>query len=249
VTTHLYCVLPHEMRGSLPSGLSGLAGERVRALLVDGLVAWVSDVKRTIPVSVEGVRAHDAVVEAALETGTTPVPARFGQRFESDDACREALRNRAASVESLLADVHGSIEMTLIITPSTRRMIRELEPVLPEMFDSETERPDRRYLDSLRRREATTGAIKSAMDELVRALSVAAGPLLRRTTVLDQVSRLPLRTVSHLIARDRVAAYRAAVAGVESGAELRLLVIGPRAPYSFSSLTDSGGRHGMNLAD
>ncbi len=79
---------------------------------------------------VDGVRDHDAVVEAALDTGTTPVPARFGQRFDSDDACREALRNRAASVESVLADVQGSIEMTLIITPSTRRMIRDLEPVL-----------------------------------------------------------------------------------------------------------------------
>jgi hypothetical protein len=249
VTTHLYCVLPHEMRGALPPGLSGLAGGRVRTLLVDGLVAWVSDVERAAPVSVDGVRAHDAVVEAALETGTTPVPARFGQRFESDDACRQALRNRAASVESVLAEVHGSIEMTLIITPSTRRMIRDLEPVLPEMFDAETEGPGRRYLDSLRRREATTGAIKSAMDELLRALSRAAASLVRRTTVLEQVSRMPLRTISHLIAREQVPAYKAAVTGVEAGAELRFLVIGPRAPYSFSSLSDSGGRHGMNLAD
>jgi hypothetical protein len=237
------------MRGALPAGLAGLAGERVRTLMVDGLVAWVSDVERAVPVSVDGVRAHDAVVEAALETGTTPVPARFGQRFESDDACCEALRSRAASVESLLADVHGTVEMTLIITPSTRRMIRDLEPVLPEMFDSETEGPGRRYLDSLRRREATTGAIKSAMDELVRSLGRAAGSLVRRMTVLEQVSRLPFRTISHLIPRDQVAEYKAAVAGVEAGGELRFLVIGPRAPYSFSSLTDTGGRHGMNLAD
>src|SRR5689334_7761158 len=99
------------MGAAIPPGLSGLAGERVRVLEIDGLVAWVSDA-RTIPVSVDGVRAHDAVVEAALDTGTTPVPARFGQRFASDDACREALRNRAASVESVLADVQGTVEMT-----------------------------------------------------------------------------------------------------------------------------------------
>lgn len=237
------------MRAALPTGLSGLAGERVRVLHIDGLVAWVSDVARTIPVSVDGVRAHDAVVEAALETGTTPVPARFGQRFDSDDACREALRNRAASVESVLADVQGTVEMTLILTPSTRRMIRDLEPVLPEMFDGETETPGRRYLDSLRRREAVTGAVKSAMDELAVELNRAAGTLVRRATVLEQVSPLPLRTISHLVGRDDVGAYKAAVTAVEAGGDLRFLLIGPRAPYSFSSLTDAGGRHGMNLAD
>jgi hypothetical protein len=221
----------------------------VRTLFVDGLVAWVSDVARQLPVSVDGVRAHDAVVEAALETGTTPVPARFGQRFASDDACREALRSRAASVESVLADVQGSVEMTLILTPSTRRMIRDLEPVLPEMFDSEEEGPGRRYLDSLRKKEAVTGAVKSAIDELAKALNKAAGALVRRATVLEQVSPLPLRTISHLIARDDVADYMSAVASVEAGGDLRFLLIGPRAPYSFSALTDSGGRHGMKLAD
>ena len=248
MTTHLYCILPHDMGAAIPPGLSGLAGERVRVLEIDGLVAWVSDA-RTIPVSVDGVRAHDAVVEAALDTGTTPVPARFGQRFASDDACREALRNRAASVESVLADVQGTVEMTLILTPSTRRMIRDLEPVLPEMFDTDTEAPGRRYLDSLRRREAVTGAVKSAMDELAATLNRAAGTLVRRATVLEQVSPLPLRTISHLVARDDVSAYKSAVTAVEAGGELRFLLIGPRAPYSFSALTDAGGRHGMNLAD
>ena len=97
--THLYCVLPQDERIELPDGLSGVAGARVRAIPVDGVVAWVSDVERDVPVSVEGVRAHDAVVEAALEMGSTPVPARFGQRFADDAACRDALSSRAASVE------------------------------------------------------------------------------------------------------------------------------------------------------
>jgi hypothetical protein len=249
VTTHLYCVLPHDMRAALPPGLAGLAGERVRTLLVDGLVAWVSDVARAVPVSVEGVRAHDAVVEAALDTGTTPVPARFGQRFDSDDACRDALRSRSASVESLLADVQGFVEMTLIVTPSTKRMIRDLEPVLPEMFDAEGEGPGRRYLDTLRKREAKTGVVNAGIDDLARELSRAAGQLVRRATVLERVAPLPLRTISHLVARQDVAAYRAAVTSIEAGGDVRFLLIGPRAPYSFSALTDSGGRHGMNLAD
>lgn len=74
MTTHLYCVLPDDIGKEIPAGLSGLAGARVRALPVDGLIAWVSDVARDVRVSFDGVRAHDAVVEAALETGRPPCP-------------------------------------------------------------------------------------------------------------------------------------------------------------------------------
>src|SRR3954465_919525 len=126
MSTHLYCVLPSEVPTDVPSGLTGVEGGSVRALPVDHLVAWVSDVERDIPVSIDGVRAHDAVVEAALESGSTPVPARFGQRFADDDACRAALALRGESVESLLASMQGLVEMTILITPSTQRMVREL---------------------------------------------------------------------------------------------------------------------------
>jgi hypothetical protein len=249
MTTHLYCVLPHRVHASVPPGLSGLAGAAVRALSVADLVAWVSDAARSLSVSVEGVRAHDAVVEAALETGSTPVPARFGQRFDDDDACCAALASRAASVASLLATMQGYVEMTLIITPSTRRMVRDLEPVIPEMIEPDSTGAGRRYLDALRKRENTTGAVKKAIDELARALSEAAGPLVQRAMVHQSVTPLPLCTISHLVARGDVPRYKEAIAGVRSGSEFRYLMIGPRAPYSFSALSESGSAHGMNLAD
>jgi hypothetical protein len=259
MTTHLYCVLPHEMRESIPEGLSGLAGARVRAIPVDGIVAWVSDVQREVPVAIErvreqqlvdGVRAHDAVVEAALETGTTPVPARFGQRFENDDACRAALSSRAVLVESLLETIQGFVEMTLVITPSTRRMIRDLEPVLPEMADSDTLGAGRRYLETLQARESATGAIRRAMDELAAKLTAAAARFVTRSSVHEQLTRLPFKTISHLIGRGAVADYKQAVQSVAPDNEFRFLVIGPRAPYSFCALsTESGGMYGMNLAD
>jgi hypothetical protein len=52
-----------------------------------------------------------------------------------------------------------------------------------------------------------------------------------------------------LIARRDVARYKEAVSGVQTSTEFRYLVIGPRAPYSFSALSNSGGAHGMKLAD
>jgi hypothetical protein len=248
MTTHLYCVLPHEFRGVVPTGLSGVAGARVRALPVDDLVAWVSDAERGRPVSIEGIRAHNDVVEAAMETGSTPVPARYGQRFDNDDACRAALASRSPSVKQLLDTMQGFVEMTVLVTPSTMRMVRDLEPVIPEMLDSPGAGPGRRYLDTLRKREARTGEISQATDDIAERLDAAAAQFVERTLSHQTVTPMPLRTISHLVRREDVAAYRDAIERVNSSGDYRLLLIGPRAPYSFSALgSEPGGAHGMNL--
>jgi Gas vesicle synthesis protein GvpL/GvpF len=255
VTTHLYCVLPHALQGAVPAGLSGLFGAPVRALPVEGIVAWVSDVERGLPLSFEGVRAHDAVVDAALATGTTPVPIRFGQRFNDDEACRSALANRSASLQSLLTTVDGYVEMTLLLTPSTQRMLNDLQSVLPDIAEETAESgsdhgPGRRYLDTLRSRESTAGVLRRALDELLDRLAMVFAPFVHRTIVHEQVMRMPMRTVSHLIKRADIDAYREAAQSVELGArrESRFLLIGPRAPYSFCA-SSGEGRHGMKLAD
>ncbi len=250
MTTHLYCVLPNERRDDLPADLRGIDGARVRSIQVEGLVAWISDAERGVPVSIDGVRAHDAVVEAALETGVTPVPARFGQEFASDDACRGALVSYSESVNTLLADMQGFVEMTLILTPSTRRMLRDLEPGIPAMTDSRRPGAGREYMESLRAREAATGAVRRSLDSLAHKLTEATKAFVRRRAVHDQVTRLPLRTISHLVPRSDVAKYKEAAFAVGSTTELRFLVIGPRAPYSFCAIGNSDtGLHGMKLAD
>jgi hypothetical protein len=246
MSTHLYCVLPGDAP-DVPDALHGIDSGLVRALPVDGLVAWVSDVERNVPVSIEGVRAHDAVVEAALELGATPLPARFGQRFSGDDACREALSKRRAVIETLLSSIQGLVEMTILITPSTRRMLRELEPVIPEMFEPDVTGTGRKYLETLRSREAATGSAARATDALARRVGEATGTIVRKS--LNHLSG-PFRTISNLLSREDVAEFKRAVALVDRGLEFQFLVIGPRAPYSFSALkSDNGGVHGMNLAD
>ena len=114
MTTHLYCVLPHQLRGAIPAGLTAWPAARVRALAVDGLVAWVSDIERGAPVSIEGIRAHNDVVEAAMETGSTPVPARYGQRFDDDRRAAIALGSRAdVGRTRCSATMQGFVEMTV----------------------------------------------------------------------------------------------------------------------------------------
>jgi hypothetical protein len=249
MTTHLYCVLPRPLRGGAPTGVKGIGGAEVRAIPVDGLTAWVSDIGRRMPATIDGIRAHNDVVEAAMETGSTPLPARYGQRFDDDEACRAALIGRASSIEPLIAAMQGFIEMTVLITPSTNRMIRDLEPVIPEMFDSTTLGAGRRYLDTLRKREARTGEISEATDGIALELADAAAAFVERTLSHQTMTPMPLRTISHLVAREKVDAYRAAAAAVHGGSEYRILLIGPRAPYSFCALgSEPGGTHGMNLA-
>src|ERR1700749_3183788 len=158
MSTHLYCILPPTSLAAMPSGLRGIDGATVRALDVDHLVAWVSDVEPR-PAVMSGVREHDNVVEAALATGATPVPARFGQQFADDDACVAGIARQAGAVSSVLAAGQGFVEMTLILAPSTKRMVNELKPVLPEMID-EGPGIGRRYLDALRARESATGAVR-----------------------------------------------------------------------------------------
>lgn len=255
MSTHLYCVLPHRLRASIPATLTGIDGAPVRALMVGSLVAWVSDVDPSKRVVIDGVRAHDTVVEAALETGATPVPARYGQRFEHDDACRAALAVRATSIETLLDKVDGQVEMTLILTPSTRRMLRDLKPVLPEMIAQEEAGPDRgpgrQYLELVRARDSAASTLRRAMDGLAGRLAEAANRFVRRSAMHEQLTQLPVRTISHLISREMVEQYKEVVGAVRAGAEFRFLVIGPRAPYSFCGLGPAGGgsAHGMNLAD
>src|SRR5581483_9885777 len=124
-STHLYCVLPNDRRTAAGTSVAGIAGAPVRALTIDGLVAWVSDVPNDLPLTIELVRAHDAVVESALAVDVTPAPVRFGQRFKNDDAARDALAKHVPGLTALVNDVQGYVEMTLVLTPSTQRMLRD----------------------------------------------------------------------------------------------------------------------------
>jgi hypothetical protein len=232
----------------MPAGLAGIDAAPIRTLATYGIVAWVSDaVPRSKP-TYEGIRAHDAVVQAALDTGTTPAPVRFAQQFESDEACRRELDRVADAIAAMLAALQGFVEMTLILTPSTQRMLRDLEPVIPQPH-AERSGAGRQYLETLRAREAASAAVRRAMDPLAERLTWAAEPFVRRTTTHAEQLRMPMRTISHLVARDHIEAYRHAVQAVPGGADCRFLVVGPRPPYSFCGLRETDGHHGIKLAD
>lgn len=231
--THLYCLLPAASRDALPEATSGIDGAPVRSLVFGEIVAWVSDVAYRSSTPISSVRAHDAVIAAALSTGSTPLPARFGQRFPDDEACRSALGKRYPALATAVDAIQGFVEMTLLLTLAAPRE-EDLQPLPPAGAELGT---GRRYLEMLRAREDTARKFSENLDHLSDGLVAAVRGFIRQSSVQDGVKR-PFRTISHLIEREDVAAYTEAARAAQMPAECRMLVIGPRAPYTFTTSAD-----------
>ena len=230
--TYLYCVLTPADR---PPSLDGLAGAPVRALrLADGaLEAWVATVDRmTLRVSGRALATlaliHDQVVSAALGSGRTPLPARFGSLFPDDASCVRALGARASQLRTTLTHLSGKIEMSVILTSPNLRAGERSMP-LPARNESSA---GRRYLEVVRERarhaeqahaatETVFGHVRRAVHGFV--LEEAPGRATRGTA-----------SIAHLVRREDETRYRDAVEALETLNDVRLVIAGPRAPYSFA---------------
>src|SRR5688500_4467532 len=115
--THLYCLLPSRADVRAPS-LAGIGGAPARAPAIGASTARVgTGPDDAAAPAVGALRAHAAGAGAALERAT-PLPARFGQRFATDDDCRRALRRRDDAVAARLAEVDGCVEMRVLLVPA-----------------------------------------------------------------------------------------------------------------------------------
>ncbi len=238
--TYLYCVLTCDERGGeLPATVLGLDDGPVRQLVADGLEAWVSTVVSATPVAtVDSITQHDRVVSAALASGRTPLPARFGQTWASDTACAASIGERTAELEPVLRRVAGLVEMTVCtLLPGTPPVASA--PVAA----SDDAAPGRAYLEGLRARTNRERHLRTALEDLRQRVSGALGPLARGEVAEIRGSERALAlSVSYLVERGGEARFRAAVADVAREAAMRLVVAGPRAPYSFAPTPRQPGR-------
>nr|WP_083889584.1 GvpL/GvpF family gas vesicle protein [Nocardia pneumoniae] len=118
----LYAVTTAENVAEELGGITGVAGEPVRAVVSGGLAAVVG----TVPLEVFGedplrrnledlawleatARAHDAVVSALVRRGPV-VPLRLATVFLDDDRVHEMLDDRRADFDSALTLVSGRTE-------------------------------------------------------------------------------------------------------------------------------------------
>jgi hypothetical protein len=209
--------------------------------------AWVSTIATVSPrADVDAVRQHDAVVTAALATGRTPLPARFGQSWPSDAECVASVTQRASELEPLMRRVAGLVEMTVCT----------LLPGMPPARGGpgaarDAVAPGSAYLRQLRARADRERHLRTALETLRARVSRALAPLSRGEVAEIRGSDEALAlSVSYLVERGGEARFRRAVDEVAREAAARLVVAGPRAPYSFApAARQPGPSHADRPAD
>ncbi|HEU4565403.1 MAG TPA: GvpL/GvpF family gas vesicle protein [Gemmatimonadaceae bacterium] len=231
---YLYCFVPDDC-GAPPAGLAGVDGLPVRAAALGRLRAWVSDVPGPAPeATAERARAHDAVVRAAMAV-ETPLPARFGQVAADDAALAAAVEGRAASFAEALAHVRGAVEMTVRLLPGGAEASRPPGAAPRAVEGSAAVRSGRAYLERVRERTAAEEEWRRRAGFLQDEVSHAVAAIVRDETRPALLSPVATLAMAHLVPRERVGAYRAAIGGLrERDPALPMMLSGPWAPYSFA---------------
>jgi hypothetical protein len=218
---YLYAVLAEAPAGALPSGL---AGEAMRLVACDDLLAAVGDLASAPAVDEASLRAHDAAVRGLAAGASAVLPARFGSIAGDERALCDALRPRLDALREGLRAVRGCEQMTL-------RFARPDGDPAPATSSTSAASagPGTRYLDV---RRASAGDPR-AIPEVARVLDVLA-PLVRGERRQRHERPPLLASVYHLVARESLDAYRAAVASAAQDAGLRVTTSGPWPPYAFA---------------
>jgi hypothetical protein len=221
---YLYAVLAEAPAGPLPSGLSG---EPVRLVACDGVWAAVGDVAAAPAVDEASLRAHDAAVRRLAAGGAALLPARFGSLAGDERALCDALRPRLSAFREGLRAVRGCEQMTLRFARADADA-PEAGASHPAGSDAAAG-PGTRYLDA---RRAAAGDPR-AIPAVARVLDALA-PFVRAER-RERHERPPLlASVYHLVPRESLDAYRAAVEAAARGAALRVRSSGPWPPYAFA---------------
>jgi gas vesicle protein GvpL/GvpF len=221
---YLYAVLAEAPAGALPSGL---AGEPMRLVTCEDVLAAIGDVTSPPGLDAASLRAHDAAVRRLAAASSALLPARFGSVALDDAQLREALRPRLAAFREGLRTVRGCEQMTLrfsrLETAAPAESASLAEPPAPGGG------PGTRYLDA---RRASLGDPR-ALPEVRRVLDALA-PLVRGER-RERHDRPPLiASVYHLVGRDSLEGYRSAVESAARAAGVRVTSSGPWPPYAFA---------------
>lgn len=239
MTTWLYCLLSPPRPDLLPAGATGLGGTPVRLLATGGIEAWVSSVAARVDADLEGARTHNQVVEVAMSTGRTPLPARFGQRFADDAACLADIARRHAALDAALHRVDGAVEMgVLLVGASASPMARSERP---DVAATATSQPGHRYLETLRARAADDERWRAQVVEQLLAVDESVRALVRASSPAEVGHGRVAGSMAHLVTGQGVSAYRTAAARASLAPGFRVVVVGPRAPYSFCAVEEDVG--------
>jgi len=221
---HLYCLVPPGARPS--KGLAGIDGAPVTGLDEGPLGLWVSEMETAPRPTVDGIRAHDRVIRAAMDAGSTPLPMRFGQWFSNRRRLVDRLEEKGAAYQAALADLEGSVEMGVrIVDPSE---------ILRDSLREQSAGSGREFMEGLARLQRESRGRDELAQALAEDLRKRLGAVARRERVEPLEPGLGVVSIAHLVARSEVTAYRQVVENAgRDRPDLSYHRTGPWPPYSF----------------
>jgi len=242
MASYLYCVLQPARPEAVPPALQGIGATTVRVLsspALDPLEAWVGSVSDHELRAAGEARAaqallHNEVVNAALATGRTPLPARFGVYFADDAACANALVAHREELLQALNRVAGTVECSVLIVP------REASPQKPRRPSRSEAGAGRRYLEALREHADAKERRRTLVSAEADRVSEAVGQLVRAEG--RSTDSRGILSLVHLVPRNALAEYIAVISLAKADAPARMILGAVRAPYSFAvwNWTDTG---------
>ena len=199
----------------------GVCAERLRAVVVGGVVALVGDVAEVPTPSAVTLRAQDGVLRRLATVVDAVLPVRFGTLMADDAALSAALAPRTADLARALGRVSGCEQMTLRVWGE----VTAAAPALPLEGG-----PGTRYLAG-RRAAHERGRRVPELEPARRRL----GDLVREERA-ERHDRPPLlATVQHLVPRGSSARYIDAIDTARDGLRpWRVSVTGPWPAYAFA---------------
>jgi hypothetical protein len=226
----IFCV--YALVGSLHpvQKVTGIAGERLRAIPFHGVAAIVGEVRRQPAASTRNLRQYAAVIESIAARVPAILPVRFGTTFDDIAELTLALRSRGAATRQRLRAVRRRAQMTIRLVGSDPGdgPSRGQTPVMSRSGVRPRNKPTQgtQYL------QQRLAVLRTARE--VPELAPIR-PAIRRFVKDERVERRSgIVTVHHLIPRAMAERYRAAVERAVAQSGIRLTISGPFAPYAFA---------------
>jgi hypothetical protein len=230
---YLYCVLGD---GDLPpASVDGIMGQPLTAIRFDSLSAITSEFDAdTVPMNRENVLKHSAVINSVL-AHATPLPFRFGTLADETNL-RSFMTSRHEAIATRLNLLQGFLEMSVKIiwdpdsSGETAADTGEAESEDGAGAGTVFLKNKQRELSVSNSRVKQAEALSAALDTRIESLAKEKQINLRPNEKL-------VLAASHLVERRSIPAYREKLAefGIERP-DLRFLVSGPWAPYSFANI-------------
>ena len=224
---YLYAVLAEPAQPG-----AGLAGEPLCLVACSGLLVAAGEVETLPAVTPETLAAHDSVVRRLAGQVEAILPVRFGEHVREEGELSGLMASRSRELAEALEKVRGCEQMTL-------RVFGEPDPVTAVSADADPQGgPGARYLEA-RRRELERERSLPEIGPLREALK----PFLRAERVERRTDGRLLGSAYHLVRRQDVPAYLAAVREAEGQLNgRRVSASGPWPPYAFGPGLETGRR-------